>query len=110
MKQNKLLVYLLTNFIDGICGIILAGSTKPVIIDSKGQLGSVATSPSVTASSYSATISIYLPVEFGSSTRTINKVDKQITLRLAEKTYMLCFCPTLEFAGNGFARVRARTE
>jgi hypothetical protein len=74
-------------FVSGIYGITPAGATQSVIIDSNGQLGSVATSSGPSFESTTSTIAIDSPATFGNITVYFSRIDKSVTCVIAAKTH-----------------------
>jgi hypothetical protein len=74
-------------FLAGIHGITPVGATQTVIIDSNGQLGSVATSSSPSFESTTSTIAIDSPAIFGNITVYFSRINKLVNCVISAKTH-----------------------
>jgi hypothetical protein len=74
-------------FIKGIYGVTPAEATQSVIIDSNGQLGSVATSSAPTFESTTSTIAIDSPATMGNLTVYFSRINKSVNCVIAAKSH-----------------------
>jgi hypothetical protein len=74
-------------FIKGIYGETPAGATQSVIIDSNGQLGTVATGTIPSFESTTSTIAINSPATFGNITVYFSRINKSVNCVIAAKNH-----------------------
>lgn len=74
-------------FLAGIYGITPVRATQSVIIDSNGQLGSVATSSSPSFESTTSIIAINSPATFGNITVYFSRINKSVNCVIDAKTH-----------------------